>query len=522
MKKTYKDIFKTIIIFVVLLIIAYGPEYLAELVFTGAFIFLGYKLYMWLKRAVVQEQIVKDKMQAIQQAYNAIISKESITAEDVAGFKSMMSITGLKIKQNDELTRYLRHLEFLQQYTMWAEKTQQGNIQPSASVPLILEGEEKAYFAENCTIYKFDKETVNSGNVLIGSRVKIGGLPLYFGGSIPLTETHETERDLGKANFVITDRRIIVSGPKISYVIPLKSIFDIKMVELIFGFATQIMYDGRYSGNIYRMENSAKCLAIAFWRLEISKEEEENVKLSSLTPEAAVEHWQKKVRENPNDAESHYKLGQSYVALCKGSDDKARSFFDEIIKAFKEAVRIKPDYFIAYTSLGYAYLYLGDDSPSTCEEAIKACKTAINLNAGYAEHFFLLGLAYMKLCGLSDGKTDAAPETYWEIINAFKEGIKIEPDWCADIYGYIATAYGILSEISKDVAPTIFYEEMIKTLKEALRLEPDSDKAHTFLGVAYLLMDNKDKAIVEYEYLKARNPEMAKELLEQIEGNLIR
>jgi tetratricopeptide (TPR) repeat protein len=62
------------------------------------------------------------------------------------------------------------------------------------------------------------------------------------------------------------------------------------------------------------------------------------------------------------------------------------------VKAYKQAIRIKPDYAMAYDWLGAAYNGLGHYS-----EAVEAFKQAIRIKPDYAEAHLRLGDAYRAL-----------------------------------------------------------------------------------------------------------------------------
>jgi tetratricopeptide (TPR) repeat protein len=55
-------------------------------------------------------------------------------------------------------------------------------------------------------------------------------------------------------------------------------------------------------------------------------------------------------------------------------------------------------------------------------------------------------------------------------------------------------------------------EKAADEFREALRLAPDSAEAHYYLGVAFLVMDNRDGAVGEYHTLKELDAEMAEAL----------
>jgi len=71
---------------------------------------------------------------------------------------------------------------------------------------------------------------------------------------------------------------------------------------------------------------------------------------------------------------AHSALGDAYFRLKR---------YDEAIAAFKEAIRIKPDYAKAYYDLGVTYLQLGDKG-----SAMEQYKILKNLNADLANQLF--------------------------------------------------------------------------------------------------------------------------------------
>ena len=52
--------------------------------------------------------------------------------------------------------------------------------------------------------------------------------------------------------------------------------------------------------------------------------------------------------------------------------------------------------------------------------------------------------------------------------------------------------------------------------KQAIRLKPNYADAHYFLGLAYLLIDDKGSALEEYKTLKKLDPKNVDELLNLI------
>lgn len=59
-------------------------------------------------------------------------------------------------------------------------------------------------------------------------------------------------------------------------------------------------------------------------------------------------------------------------------------------------------------------------------------------------------------------------------------------------------------------------EEAIVNYTEALRINPDFAEAHFFLGLAYLMIGNRDSALEEHKILKTINPNLANTLSHKI------
>ena len=77
-----------------------------------------------------------------------------------------------------------------------------------------------------------------------------------------------------------------------------------------------------------------------------------------------LEDAQERVRNNPNDTNAHFKLGNAYRKL--GQDKEA-------IASLKAAIRIKPNDAVAHHNLGLAYHKLGQyqDAIASYKEAIR-------------------------------------------------------------------------------------------------------------------------------------------------------
>ena len=117
------------------------------------------------------------------------------------------------------------------------------------------------------------------------------------------------------------------------------------------------------------------------------------------------------VKMNPDDAEAHNKLGDTYYKS---------GMYKEAIGAFKQAISINPDYADAHYNLGVVYGKSGMH-----KEAVEVYKQAININPDYVN---TSGLAYGR-----SGLRETA-------IATLNQAIRIDPDF-AEAYCSIGKYY---------------------------------------------------------------------------------
>ena len=151
------------------------------------------------------------------------------------------------------------------------------------------------------------------------------------------------------------------------------------------------------------------------------------------------------IEDNLESAEYWVFVGTGY-----GLTSKHR----EAVEAYKQAIRIKPDYAEAHYNLGFSYDELG-----LCREAVEAYKQAIRIKPDYAEAHYNLGVSYGKL-GL--------------------------------------------------------YREAVEAFKQAIRIKPDFAEAHFGLGLTYLILGDRGSSFEQYKILKKLDPELANELFNLI------
>jgi tetratricopeptide (TPR) repeat protein len=171
-------------------------------------------------------------------------------------------------------------------------------------------------------------------------------------------------------------------------------------------------------------------------------------------------------------SEYWFNLGIAYV------DSR---MFSKSIEAYKQAIRIKPGFAVAYNNLGVNYEVLGMK-----KEAIEAYKQAIRIKPDFAGAHDNLGAAY------------ANSGMYKEAIEAFKQAIRIKPD-DAEFHNDLGTAY----------AKSGMYREAIEAYKQAIRIKPDFAEAHFNLGFTYGELGMRKEAIEAYKQSIRIKPDYA-------------
>ena len=141
------------------------------------------------------------------------------------------------------------------------------------------------------------------------------------------------------------------------------------------------------------------------------------------------------------DAASYYEQG---LALFKAEK------FKEAVNAFKQAIKLKPDYVDAYYRLGETYDELGE---------------------------------------------------FDKVVDAYKQAVRYQPD-SALAYEKLAGAYSDRSD----------YQKASEAYNEAVRLNPKAPDLHYRLGVTYYRRDKKKEAIAEYQILQTLDPNLAQDL----------
>lgn len=165
---------------------------------------------------------------------------------------------------------------------------------------------------------------------------------------------------------------------------------------------------------------------------------------SSATPQVVpVSPLQKEAKTL--DAQRYFSLGKSYERTGTAQ---------EALEAYKEAIRIKPDFFDAYVSLGLLYYRIG---------------------------------------------------RYDESADAYLNAISLRPD-DRSVYNKLGAAYIILGN----------YSMALDTFRQSLKLDSKNPETHFNLGIASVMAGDRNSAVAEYVILKDLDEEKATKLLDMI------
>lgn len=164
---------------------------------------------------------------------------------------------------------------------------------------------------------------------------------------------------------------------------------------------------------------------------------------------------------------------------------------EDALQAFKQLIRIDPDFAEAYYHLGIAYgrLFL-------IEESIAAYERAIKINPNHSGAFYRLGLTLSAV-----GREKEALWTY-------KQALRLDPD-CTEAYLGLGRLYGKLKRS----------EEALQAFEHAVKLDPESVEGHFWIGMHYVFKD-QELAMHHYNILKKLDTARANELLKFIDMSL--
>lgn len=215
---------------------------------------------------------------------------------------------------------------------------------------------------------------------------------------------------------------------------------------------------------------------------------------SVIADEGRLEESLDLLREGLAKFPEMYEIYKQYVKTLR----RARNF-DEIIDNFNEKsfreIPVDPE---IWNHVGFAYAVKED-----WDEAIQAFKRAISLDPRYAEAFFNLGEAYQS-------KAQKIRDRNMAIMASenFKRAIEMDP-------GH-APAYFSLGRFYQQAGNV---EGAIYCWEKVVELRPNFGLVQFYLGEAYLVKGDKDKALERFLYLKEKfSQHFSDDLMKKIEA----
>lgn len=191
----------------------------------------------------------------------------------------------------------------------------------------------------------------------------------------------------------------------------------------------------------------------------------------SESREAAIKTLETKIEKNPKDYNLHFILGVLYLQI---DFKKARKEFEEVIK-------LKPNYYLSYISLGYL-----TEADNNQEEAVTYFKKALSYAPNESVIYNALAVLYLR-----QNKMDEAKEI-------LEEGIKI-------INSDESLYFNQTLILLKFYQGQKEQEKIIRNMKKAIELAP-KEEYYFILGVFYLQKQKYEEARTAFEHVIKLNP----------------
>jgi tetratricopeptide (TPR) repeat protein len=196
----------------------------------------------------------------------------------------------------------------------------------------------------------------------------------------------------------------------------------------------------------------------------------------------AIEAFREAIRLRPEWTDAHYQLGLVYYETGE---------YKAAAKAFEEALRLQPEFFDALIALGKTYQHL-----ALHVRAVEVLQQAVLMRADNIDARTALGTALI----LAAQPKDA--------VAVLREAARLAPE-SALIYASLGQAYRLSGN----------FDEALIALQQALRLSPDDPLTHYNLGLTYLARNDRSQAQAEYEILKRLHSDLADALLREINAS---
>ena len=181
---------------------------------------------------------------------NNLMRSGDITQGEIASIVQLARAMGVTRADIHEELSLLEDRIFIQE-------CRKGNLPTVDNPPVNLRRNEKAHFVAVVTVKQQTTET-RTHRGYVGTRVRIGKLPVYFGGSSPYKTTEEVIKTIGSGTMVITNKRVVLVGTKLNYTIRVASILAIER----FRDGIQIQSEGRYGGRFYILSTPQRAAVV--------------------------------------------------------------------------------------------------------------------------------------------------------------------------------------------------------------------------------------------------------------------
>jgi tetratricopeptide (TPR) repeat protein len=176
----------------------------------------------------------------------------------------------------------------------------------------------------------------------------------------------------------------------------------------------------------------------------------------------AIADYDQAIRLDPDYTVAYIQRGTAY----KGKGDNDRAIAD-----YTQAIRLDPNDADAYNNRGVAYINKGDN-----DRAIADCTQAIRLNPNDAAAYNNRGYAYYD------------KDDYNRAIADYNQAIRLDPNYTVAYYNR-GNAYNFGKDDN---------DRAIADYTQAIRLDPNNADAYNNRGVAYEFKGDYDRAIADY------------------------
>ena len=194
--------------------------------------------------------------------------------------------------------------------------------------------------------------------------------------------------------------------------------------------------------------------------------------------------------------EAHLELAYANRKLGEAAPDKspqAQRLFDEAIANYREAIRLKPGYGVAYAGLGDVYF----TDLKQYSQAALAYQQANSISPNNAKVRYNLGWTYIELT------------RYAEAADQLREAVRLKPEY-VEAHSELGFAYFKLHRLPL----------AMESLRTAIRLKPEYATAHYYLGLVFLEQRNKVGVQEQYRILQRLDPKKAQQLFDAAPPNM--